>query len=167
MENPQLSVLIELLKQARTQTLKAAQGVPESHRFKQLQAGKATPLWLLGHITRTVDRVIIEWMLEQPYLLSDDLRQLFAPSMVGGTPPTANPEDYPAWDEVVALYETITARAIEGLPALADSDLDRPLPGDLPPSYRELFPTIGAALQRVINHDAYHRGQMGLLGKLT
>lgn len=166
MENPKLTILIELLKQARAQTLKAAQGVPESHRFKQLQAEKATPLWLLGHITRTVDRVIIEWMLEQPHLLSDELRQLFAPSMVGGTPPTTNPADYPAWDEVVALYDSVTARAIEGLPSLADTDLDKPLPGDLPPNYRELFPTIGAALQRVVYHDAYHRGQMGLLAKL-
>lgn len=167
MENPQLSVLIELLKQARTQTLKAAQGVPESHRFKQLQEGKATPLWLLGHLSRTMDRVILEYMLQESQVLSDEDRQRFAPSMAGGPPPTTNPEDYPSWDEVVTLYENATAQAIEKLSVLADTDLDKPLPGDMTPAYRELFPTIGAALQRVINHDAYHRGQMGLLGKLT
>ena len=167
MNNTNVSVLIELLKQARSQTLSMAQSVPETHRFKQLQAEKATPIWLLGHIARTMDRVILEWILEVPHVLSDDLRQRFAPSMVGGTPPTTDPEDYPSWDEVVALYDTVTTRAIEGLPVITDSDLDKALPGDLPPNYRELFPTIGAALQRVINHDAYHRGQMGLLGKLT
>jgi uncharacterized damage-inducible protein DinB len=106
-------------------------------------------------------------MLQESQVLSDEDRRRFAPSMAGGTPPTTNPEDYPAWDEVVALYESATAQAIEKLTVLTDSDLDKPLPGDLPPNYRELFPTIGAALQRVINHDAYHRGQIGLLSKLA
>lgn len=167
MDNTRVTVLIELIRQARAQTLKMVASVPETHRFKQLQEGKATPLWLLGHISRSMDRVLLEWMLEQPHELSEAQRQLFAPSMVGGTPPTTNPEDYPAWDEVVKLYETVTARAIEGLPVLTDADLDKPLPGDLPPNYRELFPTIGAALQRIVNHDAYHRGQMGLLARLS
>jgi hypothetical protein len=167
MNNTKVSVLIDLIKQARTQTLKTAQGVPESHRFKQLQPEKATPIWLLGHIARTMDRVILEYMLQESQVLSDEDRRRFAPSMAGGTPPTTNPEDYPAWDEVVALYESATAQAIEKLTVLTDSDLDKPLPGDLPPNYRELFPTIGAALQRVINHDAYHRGQIGLLSKLA
>ncbi|MBL7645210.1 MAG: DinB family protein [Candidatus Hydrogenedentes bacterium] len=167
MNNPKMSVLIELLKQARAQTLKAAHDVPESHRFKQLQAEKATPIWLLGHLSRTMDRVILEYMLQESQVLSDEDRQRFAPSMAGGTPPTSNPEDYPAWDAVVALYETASAQAIEKLSALADTDWDKPLPGEMTPAYRELFPTIGAALQRVINHDAYHRGQIGLLSKLN
>jgi len=167
MDNTKVTLLIDLFRQAREQTLKMAQTVPETHRFKQLQEGKSTPIWLLGHITRTVDRVILEWMLERPHALSDAHRQLFAPSMIGGPPPTTNPDDYPTWDEVVALYQAITAQALEQLPVLTDADLDKPLPGELPESYRELFPTIGAALQRVVNHDAYHRGQIGLLSKLA
>jgi uncharacterized damage-inducible protein DinB len=167
MDNPKLSVLIELLKQARTQTLKAVEGVPETHRFKQLQAEKATPLWLLGHLSRTVDRIIIGWTLEQPSILGDDLAHRFAPSQVNGMPPTTNPEDYPTWDELTTLYNQVMDQAISGLAKLTDTDLDKPLPGDLPPSYRERFSSIGSALQLLINHDAYHRGQMGLLGKLA
>jgi uncharacterized damage-inducible protein DinB len=167
MNNTKISVLIDLLKQARTQTLNTAQGIPESHRYKQLQAEKSTPIWLLGHLARTMDRVILEYMLQEAYVLSEEDRHRFAPTMAGGPPPTTNPADYPTWDEVVALYETATARAFDKLSVLTDDDLDKPLPGEMTPAYRELFPTIGAALQRVINHDAYHRGQMGLLGKLA
>ena len=167
MNNTRVSVLIELFKQAHAQTLKSAQGVPETHRLKQLQEGKATPLWLLGHLTRTVDRIVLVWTLDRPAVIGDALGQRFAPAHVGGIAPTPNPEDYPAWDDLVGVYDTVMRQAIEGVAVLNDADLDKPLPGDLPPDYRERFPTIGTALRLVINHDAYHRGQIGLLGKLA
>jgi len=167
MNNTKVTVLISLLQQAQAQTLKMAQSVPESHQFKQLQAEKATPLWLFGHLSRTVDRIIIGWILEQPSVLGEDLTHRFAPAQVNGMPPTTNPEDYPTWEELTELYNKVMAQAIKGLAALTDADLEKPLPGDLPPSYRERFSSIGSALQLLINHDAYHRGQMGLLAKLA
>ncbi len=167
MNNTKVSVLIDLIKQARVQTLKTAQGIPESHRFKQLQAEKSTPIWLLGHLSRTIDRIIIGWTLEQPSVLGEDLSHRFAPAQVNGMSPTTKPEDYPTWEELTELYNKVMAQAIKGLAALTDADLEKPLPGDLPPSYRERFSSIGTALQLLINHDAYHRGQMALLSKLA
>jgi hypothetical protein len=166
MDNIQITELIALLRAGRKHTLTIVDSVPETHYFKQLAPGKATPLWLLGHLARTVDRILLVWTLEQAPLMDDELGTQFAPEHVGGTPPTSNPADYPSWDAVKDFYVRAMHNAIEGLSALTDADLEKPLPGDLPPAYRDRFPSIGAALRLVINHDAYHRGQMGLLAKL-
>ncbi len=167
MDNTQISLFIELLKAGRTHTLQVADSVPETHRFKQLAEGKATPTWLLGHLARTIDRIVIGWTLQQDSILGEELGKRFAPAQVDGDPPTTNPDDYPPWDDVKELYIKTMRTAIEGLAALTDADLDKPLPGDLPAGYRERFSSIGVALKLLVAHDAYHRGQMGLLAKLT
>ena len=167
MENTRIALLIDLLNQARTQTVATANGIPESHRFKQLAPGKATPTWLLGHLARSADRILIEWTLEHWSVVGERVGEKFAPAHAGGIAPTTNPDDYPQWDSILAMYETVMGNAVEGLAALADADLEKPLPAFLPPEYRDRFPNIGAAIKMVISHDAYHRGQMGLLGKLA
>lgn len=166
MDNPRLDQIIALLRMGRKHTLTIADSVPKSHRFKQLATGKATPTWLLGHLARTVDRIVIVWTLEQESILGDKLGQSFAPAHIGGIAPSTDPADYPPWDGIKLLYVQVMRAAIAGLGELSDADLDKPLPGDVPDDYRERFPTIGAALKLIIAHDAYHRGQMGLLANL-
>ncbi len=166
MEQTRIRLLVALFKASRDETVKIVGSVPESHRFKQLAPGKATPTWLLGHLARTVDRLILEWTLQEPPVFQPEVGQLFAPEHAGGVAPTTNPDDYPDWDTLLANYVTCTDRAIDGLKQLSDDDLDKPLPGDMPDAYRERFPTILSILRLLGNHDAYHRGQMGLLAKL-
>lgn len=166
MDNPQITTFIELLKMGRNHTLAIADGVPPTHYYRQLAEGKATPVWLLGHLARTVDQILLVWTLQEKSIVGAEMGKRFAPAHVGGIDPTTNPDDYPPWDGLKQLYVQVFRAAVTGLEQLTDADLDKPLPGDLPDAYRERFPTIGAALRLIVAHDAYHRGQMGMLAKL-
>jgi hypothetical protein len=166
MSNVRVSVLVELLKGAHDHTLQIAESVPETHRLKQLQDGKATPLWLLGHLANTINTIVLIYTLEQPSVLSREQAKLFSPDFVGGETPTTNADEYPSWDEVVELYKTAFAKALEGIEALDDESLPNPLPGKLADEMRDFFSSIGTTLGIMINHDAYHRGQIGMIAKL-
>lgn len=166
MSNIIVQELADLFEAGRDHTLQIVDNVPESNRHKQMQAGKATPAWLLGHLTRTVDRLVLEWTLERKPVLPDDAGIKFAPEHAGGSAPLSDPSAYPAWEELRAAYITATDRALEGLRGLSDADLEDVIPGDMPDDYRKRFPTIGALVRLVPAHDAYHRGQIGMLAKL-
>lgn len=167
MNNTRMSLYIELLEGAQKHTLQIAESVPETHRFKQLQEGKATPLWLIGHMANTVNTLVGVYMLQQPSVLSREHSILFAPDFVGGTPPTTNPDEYPTWDEVIGIYNACYEKALAGLRELDDSVLGNPLPGKLDDKMREFFSSIGVTLNVMVSHDAYHRGQIGMLAKLS
>jgi len=167
MSNPRLTLYIELLEAARKHTLQIAEGVPEANRLNQIQAGKATPLWLIGHLANTINTLVLIYTLRQESILSRETSILFAPDFVGGKAPTTNPDEYPAWDEVIALYNEAFDKAIAGLRELDDSILENPLPGKLNDQLREYFSSIGVTLGIMVSHDAYHRGQIGMLAKLS
>ena len=127
MSNPRLNLYIDLLEAARKHTLQIADGVPEANRLKQLQEGKATPLWLLGHLANTINTLVVVYTLQQESLLSREKSILFAPDFVGGKAPSSNADEYPAWEDVIALYNEVFDKALAGLKALDDSVLDNPL----------------------------------------
>jgi hypothetical protein len=166
MSNTRVSLYADLLEGARKHTLQVAEGVPETHRFKQLQEGKATPLWLLGHMANTVNTLVLVYTLEEDSVLSREHSVLFAPDFVGGKTPTTNPERYPGWDEVLTIYNNVFDQALAGIRKLDDSVLSDPLPGKLDDQLRNFFSSIGATLSIMIQHDAYHRGQIGMMAKL-
>ncbi len=167
MDATKINLLIELFKSGRDHTLKIVDEMPESHRFKQLAPGKATPTWLLGHLTRTLDRLVIDWTLQEHAILSDEVGVYFAPEHVGGIAPSTQASDYPDWASLRSTYIEASDRVIAGLGRFSDEDLDKPVPGNMPDDYRTRFPTIYSLLNLITNHDAYHRGQMGLLAKLN
>ena len=167
MNNTRMNLYIELLESARQQTLQTAAGVPEANRLKQLQEGKATPLWLLGHLANTINTLVIIYTLQQPSVLSRELAITFAPDFVGGKAPTTNPDEYPAWDEVIAIYNTAFDTALAGLRDLDDGVLENALPGKMNDQLRGYFSSIGVTLGIMVSHDAYHRGQIGMLAKLS
>lgn len=167
MSNPKMELFAALLDWAREETLKAAASVPEDRRLSQLCAGKATPLWLLGHLASAVNTIVLRWLLEQEGLVSKEMTRLFSPDFAGGTPPSTDASMYPAWEEVVGVYDAVMKAAVEGIKALPDSDLDEALKGRMLDAMRTFFPTARVALTRMVNHDAYHRGQIGIISKLT
>ncbi|MCF6285236.1 MAG: DinB family protein [Candidatus Hydrogenedentes bacterium] len=166
MENTQVALLVSLIRGARDHTLDIVKSVPDTHHFKQLAPGKATPLWLLGHLTRTVDKLLLEWTLQTDPIMSEKTGIRFAPEHAGGTAPTTDPEDYPSWEALMAAYVEATESAMTGLLQLNDSDLEKPVPGDMPDAYRVRFPNIGSVCKLLIAHDGYHRGQMGMIAKM-
>ncbi|MCF6285235.1 MAG: DinB family protein [Candidatus Hydrogenedentes bacterium] len=166
MSNVRVSLLADLLEGAQKHTLEIAASVPESHRLKQLQEGKATPLWCVGHLANTINAIVLVYTLEEASLMSKEQSVLFSPDFIGGKAPTGNADDYPGWDEVIEIYNTVFAKALAGIRNLDDDVLGNPLPGKIPEDFRAFFSSIGATLGIMINHDAYHRGQIGMIAKL-
>lgn len=165
MANAKMSVYAALLEKAREETLAAAGAVAEDRRLFQLGEGKATPLWLIGHLANTVNVVLRVWTLQRESLLGREQSMRFAPDFAGGAPPSADPAAYPPWDEVVGLYDRAMADAIEGVRGLDDALLPEPLPGRMPDALRGFFTTVEFTLGRMVAHDAYHRGQIAMLAK--
>jgi hypothetical protein len=167
MSNPKVELLVQMLESAREQTLKTAGSVPESNRLLQLQEGKATPLWLVGHLANTLNTIVLRWMIEGEGIFTREQSKRFSPDFAAGDPPSTDSSKYPPWEEVVGLYRTAMDKAIAGARALTDAELAKPLKGKVPPPLDQFFSSNGTSLMIMINHDAYHRGQIGLLAKLN
>lgn len=165
MANPKVDMLRAQLDFARQETVTVAGRVPEDAVLRQLGEGRPTPLWLIGHLANTINTIVLRWTLNQEGTVSKELAKLFAPDFGGGTPPSTDASLYPPFADVIKLYDASMQAAIDGLAALTDDDLDKPLPKPLPESMQAFFPTIGKSLMRMISHDAYHRGQVGMLSK--
>lgn len=167
MSNPQIQVYARLLQTGREMTVKLANEVPAEKRLRQLQAGKATPLWLVGHLANTMNTIVLRFMFEQESMLTKEQARLFSPDFAAGTPPSSDPEIYPAYEEVVALYDNVMGRAVELVATLSDDELPNPLKGRMPDPLRAFFSGVEVSLGFMVQHDAYHRGQIGLLSKLN
>jgi len=166
MSNPKVQTLCELFVFSKEETLRVFDGVDADKVLFQAREGKATPLWLLGHLTTTMNTVVMRWILEEKGNVDKEFARLFAPDFSGGTPPSTDASIYPPAAEVVRLYSEIMDLAVAKLRNLEDDQLDTPLSKALPEPIRAFFPTIGGSLKRMISHDAYHRGQIGLLARL-
>lgn len=166
MSNPKVDVYRGQLAFCRGETVRVAEGVSPEKRLAQLREGKAHPMWLVGHLTNTVNTVVIQWMLGNGTMVSKGFGHTFAPDFAGGAPITNQPGDYPEWDEVLDLYKRIMDSAIESLSVLRDTELDLPLKGNVPEGLRSFFSSNGRTLSIMASHDSYHRGQIGLLSHL-
>jgi len=167
MSSAKVELLQEQLTSCRDETLRVAGSVSEPDRFRQLKEGKAHPAWLVGHLTSTVNTVVLRWMLAQRVELPKGFGRQFAPDFAGGLPITNNPADYPAWDDLLPLYESVMTAAINGIGNLSDADLPNPLQGEVPEQLRNFFSSNGKSLCIMVSHDSYHRGQIGMLSKLS
>lgn len=166
MPGPKIDLLVAQMEKARRDTLAAAGNVPVEARLRQLQEGKATPLWLLGHLANTVNTVVLRWIFLQESILTREQAKAFSPDFAMGLPPSTDASQYPTWDEVVALYDTAMTRAIDGMRELDEGQLPEALPGKLPDPLRAFFSSIETTLMQMVSHDAYHRGQIGMLAAL-
>jgi hypothetical protein len=165
MSNAKIEVYAAQLEGAKTETLKRMAAVPEEGRLAQFEPGKATPLWLVGHLAGSANTLLVQWLLNQSSVTPEVQGNTFMGAEFGGQPITANAGDYPAWDDLVGMYEEGMTKAVAGVKKLDDSLLAEPLPGDMPDDFRSFFSSIEATLQIVISHDAEHRGQLGMIAK--
>jgi hypothetical protein len=166
MSSSRAEIYAELYTSAVVSTVKAAEEVPESNRFRQTADGKAHPLWLLGHLTATMDLLVNSWMLGLEMTMPPAWGTTFGPTEFGGAPITADPSDYPAWDDILKQYKVSGASAAKKIATLSDDDMQQYALGPMPKDMYELFGTLLTSIPDDAIHDAYHRGQMTLLGKL-
>lgn len=69
-----------------------------------------------------------------------------------------DPEDEAGWQQAVAGLEEAHRRLERALAALSDADLERPIPGEQR--------TWAQMLAGLVEHDAYHAGQIVVLRRL-
>lgn len=156
-------MLSTMIKASQGQTEKYIKNCPEGKRLTQFAPGKATPLWLVGHLAAVADFLGNTIGLNIPGSLPPDYRKLFMPVEFGGKPITTNAADYPSWDEVAKNYGKVMSNLAEGLKSVPDADLPGPVRGKLPDPLKSLFETIQGAAQLNILHDSHHRGQLAQL----
>lgn len=145
------------------QTSKAIKACPENRRFNQIAPGKATPLWLAGHLANTTNFLGSMIGLGKAPDFPQDWAGRFSPSQFGGKPITTNPADYPSWDEVTAAYSRIMKNYAAAVAELKDSELSGPCRGKVPPPLAAMVPNLQASIFVNIVHDGHHRGQLALL----
>lgn len=135
---------------------------PEKRMF-QLKEGKSHALWLIGHIANTNNLLINRWCLEGESQFPKDLVPKFSPDFSGGIDPSADLEFYPSWDEVVDIYTAVSSACIEGIGGLSEDILFGPLRGGAPEAMQERFGNVDDIICAMTAHNAYHRGQIGML----
>lgn len=163
MADPVAQTLSTLLTVQKEQTAKVIKGCPENRRFHQVARGKATPIWLMGHLANSANflgRVIGLGMA------SDFPREWgpgFTPKAFGGKDITTDPGDYPAWEEVAEAYSRVMADYAAAVAQLKDAELPGACKGKVPPPLASMFPNLQASIFLNIVHDGHHRGQLALL----
>jgi len=167
MSSVRAEVYATLYKNAVEVTVKTAESVPEANYFRQAEEGKAHPLWLLGHMTMSLDMLTNHWTLGRDLEIPQSWAATFGPSEFGGKPITTNPEDYPSWDEVLAAYKKAGATTVEGVAAVTDEQLEGYALGPQPEQFKEAFGILNKSIPDNAVHNTHHRGQLSLLGGLS
>lgn len=167
MSNPKSEVYAQLYEAAVKATVGVAEKVSESNRTRQLEEGKAHPLWLIGHLAWGMDLVVNVWILNGEAKCPEGYVGKFAPDIAGGAPISTDAAAYPAWDEILEHYQKAGAAVVEAIRALDDAELEGQLKGPIPDPVRGFFGNLEQSVSSMGTHDAHHRGQLAMLGGLS
>jgi hypothetical protein len=137
--------------------------VDPEKRMRQLKEGRSHPLWLIGHLANTNNLLVNMWCLEGESLMPKELIKKFSPDFSGGDAPTSDASYYPSWDEVVGLYKSVASACVEGIGKLSDDELWGPLRGGAPGAMQAMFGPVDDTIRGMATHNAYHRGQIGII----
>ena len=166
MSDPRAEIYADELQSCINATIKMADGIAPENRFLQAKPGGGHPAWLIGHLANTLDTVVLPWALAAERLLPKGFGRRFAPQFVGGDPITANKDDYPTWDDILAEYKKVGAACVQGIRGLTAAELDGDLRGNAPDQFKEMLGNTQATVASMIRHDSHHRGQIALVAAL-
>ncbi len=155
--------LVGMLKGCLEQTKKYIDKTTEEQRFIQLADGKATPLWLVGHMAFATDFLGNVLTLGLEPVLPADFNSKFSPTEFGGAAITTDPANYPSWEKVAKGYEDSMNRFIEAVSALTDDELPGGPKGVVPDMIKAMLASVQAGVALTIIHDSHHRGQIAML----
>ena len=110
------------------------------------------PLWVIGHMA-FVEGQIQGMLIGRPNPLAH-----WAGIFGGGTEPTANPADYPAFEEARSAFMARRADTLQYLETLTDADLDRAVA--VPPELQKHIGTVAKLLFVITANTLTHRGQV-------
>lgn len=116
-------------------------------------SGGNHPLWVLGHLTHSESQLLDVFILGRVNRFPE-----LAPMFGMTTQPTANADDYPKMDELLAKNEAIRGAVHDHLATLADEDLDKL--SHAPEEWGEGFSTAGGVFTAMAIHVGFHAGQV-------
>ena len=156
-----LELALSEIHVARTYTLRLLNDLAPEDWFRQPAEGVTHIAWQVGHLAMAEFRLALERIRgERPddaALVSPEFLQTFAK----GSVPQAAASDYPAPEEILAVFERVHKQTLEETPLVADAELDRP-----PEKPHPLFTRKIDSLFWCARHEAIHAGQIGLLRRL-
>lgn len=167
MSKEHVNAIAELFKSSMAATLAAAEKIPEEQRMTQAQEGKSHPTWLLGHMALITANGAMGMCLGKAPAVPKEYQPLFAPDFLGGQPIQSDASAYPAWDEIIETYKTVTKAVVASIRELEDSELAGPPKGSVPEALKDRFEVLGNSLTFMVLHNTYHMGQMNLLAALN
>lgn len=144
-------------------TLGVVDEFPDERWFVPIAPGKAHANWLFGHLTHTLNNALLKFCLGGEWVIPEAWGEIYGPAHRGGRAPESDPAIYIPAAEIRPLYQESMEAVLAGIAALTDADLDEPPRGMLPEQISPIFATIGSALGHIVQHDAYHRGQIVFL----
>lgn len=110
-------------------------------------------LWVLGHLAYIESLVIRTFMLGQANPLAD-WEETF-----DGADVSADPDDFPAFDVVLAECRSVREATLELLASFSEADLDKACAA-VPEGVEDLFGTYRRCFQYASDHWFMHRGQL-------
>ena len=139
--------LVEQLRFARSEWLRALRGVPEADGIRRFEPMNSIG-WIVGHMA---------WH-EQRYWLTRQAGETPAP-ILNEVAASGGPATTPSLRAMRKAWQTVTAAADPYLDALDEAAMGRSLPGSPPRAY-------GNALLRVTYHYWFHIGEVVAIRQL-
>jgi len=115
--------------------------------------GGGHTLWVLGHLACVEGLVVHRFMRGEANPLAD------WEAVFDGEDVSAEPADYPSFEEVLARCREMRAATLALIEVLKEEDLDRPAAA-CPAGWEEIFGSWRSCLQYLADHFYMHRGQL-------
>ena len=154
--------VLNQIRAARLYTKDLLNHVDQKDWFRQPTEGVTHVAWQVGHLAVAqyglgLNRIWGE-KPKDAELVPAVFRRLFGK----GSMPTSNPDDYPAPEEILAVFAGVHEQVLKEAEALSEATLQE-LTGDPP---HPMFKTKLGALLWSAQHEFLHAGQIGLLRRL-
>jgi len=122
----------------------------------QLLPSKSNIIWLIGHITMSLDYMVSP-LIGRKSSLPDSVNAQY----MFGAKPSGRPGDYPPIAQMIAELSRVTEEVAAHLESSNDAVLDTLIPESLP--FHMLGPTLRDLTSKGDFHVGYHAGQITLL----
>jgi hypothetical protein len=156
-------IILDQLNWTRQTTLSTFAEFDVGQRFFQAAPGVNHPLWLLGHIAGSEDRLLLQHCTGRS-LVPPEYAKLFG---IKSTP-LADPAAYPSGEEILETLARIHQAALDFVRGATEADLAQPPVGfdQMPDRAKQLFPSRLRCAWFHANHEAMHSGQLGYIRRL-
>ncbi len=163
--NPVCAELAASLDLARKLTIVTLETAP-ADRWHVIPPGfRANIAWLVGHLSYAPNNAVLNFGLGVDFVVPEDWVELYGPAHRGGVGPQNDINAYPPNDELIEAYHRSIDAVIEQIGQLTDTELAGDLRGPAPEKLPFYYQNIGDGIRFIIQHDAYHRGQIGWITK--